>query len=55
VRVQNIIRQLLTLLWRIVREFIARWFKEALKKVLYYVVAAVLIVAFVAMMFSLFR
>lgn len=52
---QNIIRQLLTFLWRLVREFLSRWFKEALKKALYYVVAAVLIVAFVAMVFTLFR
>ena len=52
---QKIIRQLLALLWRLVREFVLRWLKDLLKKALYFVVAGVMIVVFVAVVFTLFR
>jgi hypothetical protein len=53
--VQKIIRQIIALLWRLVREFVLRWLKDLLKKSLYFVVVGVMIVAFVAVVFSLFR
>lgn len=53
--VQNIIRKLLALVWRLVREFVLRWLKDLLKKSLYFIVAGVVIVAFVAVVFTLFR
>lgn len=52
---QNIIRKILALVWRLVREFVLRWLKDLLKKSLYFVVAGVVIVAFVAVVFTLFR
>lgn len=52
---QKIIRQILNLLWRLFRELLSRWLKDILKKALYFVAVALMVVAVVAVVFSLFR